>query len=210
MISQLQWEKPQVARRGSESEDPTVTEFDKIRREQSLRAIEGYLDLAMGTCDQFSLNESLRDNLADRALEILDKLPTLRQDRAQTYFLRGQAYRIKEQHRDAVKQLEKAVALNADEYLFHLALAWCYKRCGRLDLAIQVLDDALDVEPDKAIIHYNLACYWSLAHETHRALQFLMQSFDLDPSFRDLVPAETDFDPIREDPEFRALTSVVV
>ena len=187
-----------------------VTEFDKIRREQSLRAIEGYLDLAMGTCEQFALDDSLRDNLAHRALQLLDELPTIRKDRAQTYFLRGQALRIMERHRDAVKHLEKAVSLNSDDYLFHLALAWCYKRSGRLDLAIQVLDDALDVEPNKAIIHYNLACYWSLAHDTHRALQFLMQSFELDPTFRDLVTTESDFDPIREDPEFRALTSVVV
>lgn len=187
-----------------------MTEFDNIRREQSLRAIEGYLDLAMGTCEQFTLNETLRDNLANRALEMLDKMPAIRKDRAQVYFLRGQALRIMEQHRDAVKHLEKAVALDSDDYLFHLALAWCYKRCGRLDLAIQVLDDALDVEPDKAIIHYNLACYWSLAKETHRALQFLMQSFELDPAFRELVSTESDFDPIREDPEFRALTSVVV
>ena len=187
-----------------------MTKFDSIRREQSLRAIEGYLDLAMGANDQWVLNPELRDRMAQRALEILTGLSNIRKDRAQVFFLRGQALRIMEDYRAAVKPLEKALALDPNNYLVHLALAWCYKRCGRLDLAIQVLDDALDIEPDQAIIHYNLACYWSLAKETHRALQFLMQSFELDPSFRDLVANEPDFDPIREHPEFRTLTSVVV
>lgn len=187
-----------------------MTKFDKIRREQKLRAIEGYLDLAMGTNEKWSLSLELRDKLAQRALDMLSKLSNMRKDRAQVCFLRGQALRIMEKYREAVKPLEKAVALDSNNYLFHLALAWCYKRCGRLDLAIGVLDDALDVAPDQGIIHYNLACYWSLAHETDRALQFLLQSFEIEPNFRDLVADEPDFDPIREDPDFRDLTGLTV
>ncbi len=192
------------------TEDAMVKKFDKIRREQAIRAIEGYLDLAMGTTDQLTLDADLRDRLAKRALDLLAQLPDVRKDRAQVYFLRGQALRITEQYREAVKPLRRAVELDSGNYLFHLALAWCFKRCERLDLAIQILDDALDVAPDEAIIHYNLACYWSLAKDSRRAIQFLMQSFDIDPSFRDLVATETDFDPIREEPEFLALLSNVV
>ena len=42
-----------------------------------------------------------------------------------------------------------------------LALGWCYKRIGRIDLAIESLEEALSIEPNDALIHYNLACYWS-------------------------------------------------
>ncbi len=187
-----------------------MPKLDNIRREKLIRVAEGYLELAMGTSDQFTLDPRLRDRLAERALDAIAHISPRRHDRARIHFLRGQALRLMENYRDAVKPLEKAAALDADNFVIHLALAWCYKRTGRLDLAIQVLDQARDVAPHEAIIHYNLACYWSLAHNAHRALQCLMYSFELMPSLRDLVAEEADFDPIREDPAFRVLTSVVV
>ena len=39
------------------------------------------------------------------------------------------------------------------------------------------------------------------------ALEYLARSIELDPAYRDLVDEETDFDPIRDDPGFVALTS---
>jgi hypothetical protein len=39
---------------------------------------------------------------------------------------------------------------------------------------------------------------------------YLAQAFDLEPEYRDLVPQEPDFDPIRNHPHFQALTAVIV
>jgi tetratricopeptide (TPR) repeat protein len=187
-----------------------VPKLDNIRRKKLIRAAEGYLDLAMGLTDHLTVDPRLRNRLAQSAMDTIAELAPRRHDRSRVHYLRGQALRLMENYRDAVKPLEKAAALEAQNHLIHLALAWCYKRVGRLDLAIQVLEKALDAAPDEAIVHYNLACYWSLAHNTQYALQFLVQSFELDPSLRDEVADEPDFDPIREIPEFRVLTSVVV
>ena len=187
-----------------------MAKLDDIRRQQLLREAEGYLDLIMGLADRWPLNPAVRDCIARRALDTLAPLSKVRKQRALVHYLRGQAFRVMEDYQHAVKPLEKAVALDSEDYRVHLALGWCYKRVGRLDLAIQVLEDALGVAPEQAIIHYNLACYWSLAHNTSRALRYLVHSFELEPSFRDLVACESDFDPIREDPDFRMLTSVVV
>jgi tetratricopeptide (TPR) repeat protein len=79
-----------------------------------------------------------------------------------------------------------------------------------LDRAIESLEEALTVDPSGAIIHYNLACYWSLAGSVDVALAYLGNAFEIDASFRDLVDGEVDFDPIREHPAFRELTSVAV
>ena len=68
-----------------------------------------------------------------------------------------------------------------------LALAWCYKRCRRLDLAIETLEEALEAEPEMAIVHYNLACYWSLAGNPKLAVSFLSQAFELQPDYREHV-----------------------
>ena len=65
-------------------------------------------------------------------------------------------------------------------------------------------------DQQEAIVHYNLACYWSLAGDADRALQYLSQSFDIDPRYRDLVADESDFDPIRDLPDFQALVGAIV
>ena len=86
-----------------------------------------------------------------------------------------------------------------------LAMGWCHKRTGRIDRAIESLETALDVEPAKALLHFNLACYWSLAGNKEHALEYLSRALTLDPDYRRLLDEEADFDPIRLDPEFRAL-----
>ena len=63
---------------------------------------------------------------------------------------------------------------------------------------------ALIVKPDEAILRYNLACYLSLAGHKRRALRHLSQALAMDPVYRAMVETESDFDPIRDDPEFQA------
>ena len=110
----------------------------------------------------------------------------------------------------AIAPLEIAAEEDAANVHTHLALGWCYKRIGRIDLAIEALENAVEHAPYEGIIHYNLACYWVLSENTKLAIQYLLQSFDLDPEYRDLVAHEEDFDAIRNDPDFQMITSVIV
>jgi hypothetical protein len=60
------------------------------------------------------------------------------------------------------------------------------------------------------VLHYNLACYWSLARRRDRALDCLSHALELDVAYRALIDDEPDFDPLRNDPEFRSITGVIV
>ena len=71
-------------------------------------------------------------------------------------------------------------------------------------------EEAVVVEPTEAITHYNLACYLSLAGEKARSLAHLAEALVLDPTYRALVDDEPDFDPIRSDAQFQAITSIIV
>ena len=76
---------------------------------------------------------------------------------------------------------------------FACALGWCYKRTGRLELAIEALEKALIQEPAEAMLRYNLACYLSLAGHKSRALRHLSQAFRLEPAYCQMVDEEPDF-----------------
>ena len=120
------------------------------------------------------------------------------------------ARRIPRPGRPAGPVLREAAEIEPQNIHIRLSLGWCYKRCRRLDLAIQALEEALEADASHAIIHYNLACYWSLAGNVKLAVAYLAQAFDLEPEYRDLVQDERDFDPIRNHPHFQALTAVIV
>lgn len=187
-----------------------MTDPARIRRQQILREAEGYLDLITAFGERWPCRPEVRDRVAQRVLETLDRVPNPGGLKAHALFLRGQALRAMERYSDAVVPLEEAAELEPENIHIRLALAWCYKRCGRLDLAIQALEEALENEPSQAILHYNLACYWSLAGNAKLACTFLAQAFDLQPDYRDLVNQEKDFDPIRSHPHFLSLTTVIV
>ena len=125
-------------------------------------------------------------------------------------YLQGLAYRAMERHHEAIPPLRESADADPEDTHALLALAWCYKRIGRLNLAIQALQEALAVGENQAIVHYNLACYWSLAGSAEIALDHLATSLQIDPKYRELAEEERDFDAIREHPGFRELTSVIV
>lgn len=184
-----------------------VAGYAEIKRQQLLREAEGYLDLATACAEDLTLCPQMRNQLGERSVNLLARVGEDCEDRC---YLLGMAFRLLERHHEAIEALEESAELNPDNYHTWLALGWCHKRVGRLDLAIQSLEEALSIAPDEAIIYYNLACYWSLASNVNLALAYLTRSFDIDPMFRDHVHDESDFDPIRNDPGFLELTSVIV
>ncbi|HEY6563882.1 MAG TPA: tetratricopeptide repeat protein [Pirellulaceae bacterium] len=184
--------------------------FEELKRRQRIRIAEGYLELLLGFPDKWHLRPENRDRLARRALQSLHGLTTTERTRGHVEYLRGQALRVMELYQDAILPLQRAANADPENLQIHLALGWCFKRVGRLDLAIQALEEAMEFAPEDGIVHYNLACYSSLAGNKPQALQFLSQAFELDSKYRDLVSDEPDFDPLRGDADFQNLLTVIV
>jgi len=187
-----------------------VSGTDRIRRQQILREAEGYLDLAVLFSDEWPLSEQRRCQLAQRSIDSLDRLHGPARESAEALTLRGMALRTMNRFAEALSPLEQAAALEPDNIHIWLALAWCYKRVNRLDMAIEALEAARDEDPTAAILYYNLACYYSLSRDVRKAIDFLQDALKLDDDYRRLISAESDFDPIRNDPRFRELTTVIV
>ena len=160
-----------------------------VRIRRQLDEAEGYLMLEM------PLN-------ALRILESRSEWPLMT---FEANFLKGEALRCLDRHREALACLEAAAALRPDDVSVALAQGWCYKRTNRLAEAVDALERALRQEPDNALIHYNLACYWSLAANAPKALEQLAIALKLRPEMRRMVADEGDFDFIRGESAFERL-----
>ncbi len=187
-----------------------MADQNRIFRKQLLAEAEGYLDLVAVFSERWGLSPEARDRIVRRSLAALERLEQMAAAPARVSFLKGQALAKMERFEDAIVPLTEAAALDDENIHIWLALGWCYKRLGRLDLAIESLEEAIAADSSEAIIHYNLACYWSLARNERLAIGYLASALDLDPNYRDLVACEPDFDNIRKHPDFLALTTVIV
>jgi tetratricopeptide (TPR) repeat protein len=187
-----------------------VAASDRVRRQQILREAEGYLDLLGLFGQKWTPPLAVRSRLTKQALLALDRLSETYAAGSQAQLLRGLALRASERYDDALEPLRKAAEADGECLDAWLALGWCYKRTGRLPQAIDALEQALAADPAQAIVHYNLACYWSLAGKTNQAVNFLARAFSMDSHYRAMAESEPDFDPIRNDPGFQGLFTIIV
>jgi tetratricopeptide (TPR) repeat protein len=171
-----------------------VKSKQRIRLNKLQREAEGYLELGLPAL----------------ALRSLERLGDPTQFAPSTLYLWGEALRAAQRYAEAIPPLEQAAAAEPENVHVWLALAWCYKRDGRLPRAIEAIRSALNSDPSEALLHYNLACYLSLAGDKDGALVHLSQALSAEPYYRSLVDNEPDFDPIRSDPDFQALIGIIV
>jgi tetratricopeptide (TPR) repeat protein len=75
------------------------------------------------------------------------------------------------------------------------------------DKAIEEFERLRAEAPDDAGLLYNLACAESLAGRTADAVEHLSGAVELDPDFRRLAEKDSDFDPIRAEPEFASVVA---
>jgi hypothetical protein len=61
---------------------------------------------------------------------------------------------------------------------------------------------ALEKHPDNAHVLYNTACYEALAGRRDDAIAHLRQAIEVLPKAREWAAGDSDFDSIRDDPEF--------
>ena len=124
-------------------------------------------------------------------------------------YLWGESLRSLERYEEAIVPLLRAAESAPKTSISILRLGWCFKRVGRINKAIEALEQALATEPNEPLLRYNLACYFSLAGNKARAIRFLSQALAFAPGYRSLIDAETDFDALRDDPEFHAVCEKV-
>jgi tetratricopeptide (TPR) repeat protein len=187
-----------------------MTAMPRHRRQAIMREASGYIELGELLVQQDTPVPPSGQKLLHRALDLLALLPEPSRSTAVAKLFEGEALRALGRWEESLVALRLVTDQEPKRLEGWLGMGWCLKRLGRLDEAILALEQGLTASPREPILLYNLACYHSLAGRVPAAIEHLTKAISLDDRFRDLSDAEPDFDPIRQDPRFVAVTHVTV
>lgn len=187
-----------------------MTDMVRLRRQAILKQAAGCIELAELLVETDKPVPPSAANLLRRALATLAELPAAERAAPAAQLLAGEALRALGHWQEALEPLRIVAEHDPQRLEAWLGIGWCLKRLGQLAEAIEALRSGLAAAPKQPILHYNLACYLSLAGNAEAAVEYLTQAISLDDRYRDLTEVEPDFDPIRTDPRFQAVTHVTV
>jgi tetratricopeptide (TPR) repeat protein len=159
-------------------------------RQRKLEAASGYLDLHM----------------PKHALRELAQITDPEAIPFEFNQLRGDALREEGRFEEALIAYARALAERPEDLGVLMGMAWCYKRSNQLHRAIAAMEQAYRAHPKEAVVLYNMACYYSLGGEKTQALSWLGRALRMQAKLRKLIPEESDFDPLRNDPDFQYVT----
>lgn len=160
---------------------------EQVRRERHFEAARGYLTLEMPL----------------HALRELEQVQLSPECAFEYHRLSAEALRQNREHELALDAYRMALAERQNDLSIFLGMAWCYKRVDQLPRAIAAMQDAYAIAPRQAIVLYNLACYYSLMGNKPKALSWLGRALRMQGDLRRLIPDESDFDQLRNDPDFQ-------
>jgi adenylate cyclase len=107
--------------------------------------------------------------------------------------------------RNSIEGLKHQVELNPDDARALTLLAGLYARAGQREAGTPYVEAAMRARPDDFATLYNAACYYSLAGDSERAIDVLARACELGGGSRDWIEHDSDLDPLRESPRFKAL-----
>ena len=187
----------------------TLTSIENLRDSALLRQASGYIELAEFNMTPENSVSTPAKKLLQNAIELLDRLSPAH-DSGNALILRAEALRALCHFSDALPYYQRLVCKNPHSVAGWLGFGWCLKRSGKLSEAIDVLADGMNYCDKEPALAYNLSCYHSLAGNVRTAVEYLTKAIASDNRFRSLTSYESDFDSIRNDPQFVAVIEQTV
>ncbi|MDX1571021.1 MAG: tetratricopeptide repeat protein, partial [Xanthomonadales bacterium] len=149
---------------------------------------------------------------AEKAASLLEQARRVRPEDYQSPLLLGQIYRSlgrdednKNIRREGLELIKKHLELHPDDVRALYLGAAAQVEFGDKEAALQWLERALSIASDEPNVLYNVACVYSLADEPDKALDYLERAVEMGLRVWNWIRNDSDLDPLREKPRFKAL-----
>ena len=121
------------------------------------------------------------------------------------YKTMGQEKKMEPVLHDALDKVKQHLALNPDDSRALYLGADVLIRLGHKQKAMEYVKRLAATERDEPYLLYGLACLYSLIGKTEEAIYYLTKSLECGFAHRQYLEKDSDFDPIREHPSYKAL-----
>ena len=110
---------------------------------------------------------------------------------------------------EAIAAYQTAISIDPNYTPAHYNLGNAYQQQGKYDLAIDSYKKAIAINPNYTQAHYHFARIYALKNEKALAIESLQKIITLNRNWIKYSKTESDFDNIRESPEFQKLINSV-
>ena len=117
----------------------------------------------------------------------------------------GNIFAVGQSHQQSIASYDKALEIKPNDDQAWNNRGNALGNLGRFEDAIASFDKALEIKPNYDQAWYNKACAYSLCEKQKQAVECLKYAIALNPENRTLAAKDTDFDVIRQNPEFQTL-----
>jgi tetratricopeptide (TPR) repeat protein len=141
----------------------------------------------------------------EEAIAAYDQALAIKPDQHKALNNKGSALSYLGRYEEAIAAYDQALAIKPDQDEALNNKGSALSRLGRYEEAITAYDQALAIKPDNANTHYNKSCCFALSGNSELAITSLQAAISLDPKYQAMATTETDFNNLRDCPEFQQL-----
>ncbi len=132
----------------------------------------------------------------------------LNPEHAKAYNNRGLSYAELKEYEQAIADFTEAIRLNPEYTYTYNNRGLSYVELKEYEQAIADYNEVIRLNPEYASAYYNMACAYALQHKVEDVLSPLQRTLELNPAYYlALIPDDSDFDAVRDDPRFQVLLS---
>ncbi len=144
----------------------------------------------------------------DQSLLTLEKLLAMYPDDVLGWFQKGLTLDQMKRFRESIEAYDKAIELNIEFGSAWNNRGYAFYSLGEYDEAVKSYSRTIDLKEDFAAAWYNRACSLVLLNKWDDASRDLRKAFDLKERYKLLARSDSDFDGIRENPEFQTMIGI--
>jgi len=123
----------------------------------------------------------------------------------QVYHALGRDEEALAANRRGLELAEKRICVNPEDVRAYYMGAGAMVRLGQVARGIEWAERALAIDPADPAILYNVSCTFAAGGRLDQAIDCLERSVQGGSSYRDWIENDSDLDPLRDHPRFRAL-----